>query len=215
MNPMKIDRGVSLALVAVLVTSPLSVTALAQDRMPPIPESEMTAEQQAAVEEFKRVRNRTGIGGPFVPLLRSPEVLSRARNLGDHVRFNTVLPSRLSEFVILITARHWTQHYEWGAHAAIAAREGLKPAIIEALADGRRPEGMADDETAVYDFCMELFRTHGVSDQTYARMVSHFDEEGVVDTIGIMGYYQLLAMVMNTARTPLRDGMEPMPTFPR
>ena len=187
----------------------------AQDRMPPIPESEMTEEQLAAVDEFKQARNTTRFGGPFVPLLRSPEVLSRARNLGDHARFNTVLPTRLSEFVILLTARQWTQHYEWGAHAVIAEREGLRPNIISAVADGRHPVDMSADESAVYNFCMELFRTQGVSDPTYERMVSQFGEKGVIDTIGIMGYYQLLAMVMNTARTPLRNGMQPIPTFPR
>ena len=193
----------------------LTVGVNSQDRMPPLADADMTPEQQSAVEEFKRVRNTTTVGGPFIPLLRSPEVLQRARNLGDHARFNTVLPPRLSEFVILITARHWTQHYEWGAHATIAEREGLDANIIEAVADGRRPVDMASDEMAVYDFCMELFRTRGVSDPTYERFVSHFDEIGVIDTISIMGYYQLLAMVMNTARTPLRTGMEPIPTFPR
>ena len=193
-----------------------AMTATAQDRMPPIPADQMTEEQKAAVEEFKAARNTTRFGGPFVPLLRSPEMLSRARNVGDYVRFNSVLPPRLSEFVIVITARHWTQQYEWTAHAAIAEREGLSPAIIAAVADGRRPDGMADDEAAVYDFCQELLRGHAVSDPTYARLVSHFDEKGVIDTIGIMGYYQLLAMVMNTARTPLRDGVAPpLRSFPR
>ena len=121
----------------------------------------------------------------------------------------------MSEFVILLTARQWTQHYEWGAHAVIPEREGLRPNIISAVADGRHPVDMSADESAVYNFCMELFRTQGVSDPTYERMVSQFGEKGVIDTIGIMGYYQLLAMVMNTARTPLRNGMQPIPTFPR
>ena len=193
-----------------------AMTLTAQDRMPPIPESELTAEQKAAVEEFKAARDRPGLSGPFVPLLRSPEMLSRARNVGDYVRFSSALPPRLSELVILITARHWTQNYEWAAHAPIAESEGLGAAIIEAVADGRRPERMADDESAVYDFCMELLRTQGVSDPTYARLLSYFGQKGVIDTIGIMGYYQLLAMVMNTARTPLRDGVEPgLRPFPR
>ena len=193
-----------------------AMTITAQGRMPPIPEGEMTDEQKAAVEEFKTARDRPGLSGPFVPLLRSPEMLGRARNVGDYARFNSALPPRLSEFVILITARQWTQNYEWAAHAPIAERAGLRASIIEAIADGRRPEGMADDESAVYDFCMELLRTHGVSDPTYARVVSRFDEKGVIDTISIMGYYQLLAMVMNTARTPLPDGVEPgLRPFPR
>ena len=188
----------------------------AQDRMPPIPESQMTAAQQAAFEEFKRARQRTEITGPFVPLLRSPEMLSRARNVGDYVRFNSVLPPRLSEMVILMTARHWTQNYEWAAHAPIAEREGLSPDVIAAIADGRRPASMADDEAVLYDFCTELFHTQGVSDATYARMLSEFNEIGVIDTIGIMGYYSMLAMVMNTARTPLREGLTPgLAPFPR
>ena len=192
-----------------------TMTATAQDRMPQIPEDRMTDAQRDAVEEFKTARNTTRFGGPFVPLLRSPEMLSRARNVGDYVRFNSVLPPRLSEFVILLTARHWTQQYEWSAHAAIAERAGLGPEIVAAVADRRRPAGMADDETTVYDFCTELLQTHGVSDPTYAKAVSLFEEKGVIDTIGIVGYYSLLAMVMNTARTPLREGVSSqLPTFP-
>ena len=199
-----------------LLTLTSTMPATAQDRMPPIPEDRMTPEQKAAVEEFKAVRNTNRFGGPFVPLLRSPEMMRRARNVGDYVRYRSVLPPRLSEFVILLTARHWTQNYEWYAHAAIAEREGLSAAIIEAVTDGRRPPDMADDEAAVYDFCQELLRTQGVSDPTYDRMVEHLGEKGVIDAIGILGYYQLLAMVMNTARTPLPDGVEPgLPSFPR
>ena len=88
-------------------------------------------------------------------------MMRRARNVGDYVRYRSALPPRLSEFVILLTARHWTQNYEWYAHAAIAEREGLAPTIIDAVADGRRPADMADDEAAVYDFCQELLRTQG------------------------------------------------------
>jgi len=205
--------GSCLGVVLVLLTAPVLY---GQDRMPAIPESQMTEAQRDAVGEFKEARNTTRFGGPFVPLLRSPEMLSRARNVGDYVRFNSALPPRLSEFVILITARHWTQQYEWAVHAPIAEREGLSAEIIAALSDGRRPDRMSEDEAAVYDFCMELLRTRGVSDATYTQAVSIFEEKGVVDTIGIMGYYSLLAMLMNTARTPLADGVSPpLMAFPR
>ena len=171
--------GTGLASLLLILT--YATSAAAQDRMPPIPDDQMTEAQKKAVEEFKAARNtdRFGGGGPFGALLRSPEMLSRARNVGNYVRFNSVLPSRLSEFVILITARHWTQHYEWSAHSAIAERAGLSPDIIAAVADGRRPRQMAEDETAVYDFCMELLQTQGVSDPTYAQAVSLFEEKGL------------------------------------
>src|SRR6516162_7373999 len=117
----------------------------AQDRMPPIPADRLTDAQKKAIEEFKAARS-TDISGPFVPLLRSPEVMTRARAMGDYLRFKSALPPRLSEFAILITSRQWTQNYEWNAHEPLARRAGLKPEIIAAVAEGRRPTGMAADE---------------------------------------------------------------------
>lgn len=206
-----------LQLIASMIILVFTMNVMANDRMPPIPADQMTKLQKEAVEEFKKARNTTkGPFGPFVPLLRSPEMLSRVRNVGDYVRFNNVLPGRLSEFVILITARHWTQQYEWAVHSAIAERAGLGSSVIDAVADGRRPDQMMDDEAVVYDFCTELLNTQSVSDRTYARAVSLFAEKGVIDAIGILGYYSMLAMIMNTAHTPLDEGMSlALPTFPR
>jgi 4-carboxymuconolactone decarboxylase len=180
----------------------------AQDRMPPIPADRMTDAQKQAVAEFKAARS-ADISGPFVPLLRSPEVMSRARAMGDYLRYKSALPPRLSEFVILLTARRWTQQYEWNAHRALALQGGLRDEIVEAIADGRRPEKMAADEAIVYTFCDELARTQSVSDGTYARAVAALGEQGVIDTLGLTGYYTMLAMVLNTARTPLPPGATP------
>ncbi len=179
-----------------------------QDRMPPIPDAEMTEEQAAAVADFKATRNTTEFEGPFVPLLRSPELLRRAQRVGEYVRYHSALPSRLSEMAILIAARHWCQQYEWNVHAAAAGEAGLTEAVIDAIAESRQPAEMAEDEAALHDFCLELLGNQCVSDPTYARALALFDEQGVIDTVGILGYYQLLAMVMNTARTPLPDGVE-------
>jgi 4-carboxymuconolactone decarboxylase len=180
----------------------------AQDRMPPIPADKLTDAQRNAVEEFKAAR-AVDISGPFVPLLRSPEVMSRARAMGDYLRFRSSLPPRLSEFVILLTARRWTQQYEWNAHQPLAIKGGLKPAIVDAVAAGKRPSQMAKDEDAVYTLWDEVQRTQAASDAAYARAVAEVGEQGVIDVLGITGYYTMLAMVMNTARTPLPDGVAP------
>jgi 4-carboxymuconolactone decarboxylase len=185
-----------------------SISSAAQDRMPPIPADKLTDAQKKAIEEFKAARS-ADISGPFVPMLRSPEVMNRARALGDYLRFRSTLPPRLSEFVILMTARRWTQQYEWNAHEPLALKGGLKQEIVRAIAEGRRPAQMAEDEEILYDFCDELARTQSVSDATYARAVGKFGEAGVVDAVGITGYYTMLAMVLNTARTPLPDGAKP------
>ena len=179
-----------------------------QDRMPPIPADKLTEAQKKAIEEFKAARS-VDISGPFVPMLRSPEVMNRARAMGDYLRYKSSLPPRLSEFVILLTARRWTQQYEWNAHAPLAVKGGLNAEIVKAIAEGRRPERMADDEDIVYALFDEIQRQQSVSDGTYGRAVSKIGEQGVIDVMGIAGYYTMLAMVMNTARTPLPDGARP------
>jgi 4-carboxymuconolactone decarboxylase len=118
--------------------------------------------------------------------------------------------------VILLTARQWTQNYEWAAHEPLARQGGLSAAVIAAVAEGRRPSAMAEDEDALYTLCDELRRNQSVSDATYARAVKALGEQGVIDALGLTGYYTLLAMVMNTARTPLRPGTPPpLVPFPR
>ena len=193
----------------------LAVMARAQDRMPPIPADKMTEVQRQAVAEFKAAR-AVDPGGPFIPLLRSPELMNRARALGDYLRYKSALPPRLSEFVILLAARRWTQQYEWDAHRPLALKGGLSPDIVSAIADGRRPLRMADDEAIVYTLCEELQRNQSVSDETYASALATLGDRGVIDTLGLTGYYTMLAMVMNTARTPLPAGVKPALTpFPR
>ena len=145
-----------------------------------------------------------------MPLLRSPEVMSRARAMGDYLRFKSSLPPRLSEFVILLTARRWTQQYEWHAHQPLAIQGGLKAEIVEAIADGRRPAAMADDEDASTTLWDEVQRNQGASDATYARaLATRSASRAIIDVLGITGYYTMLAMVMNTTRTPLPAGVKP------
>jgi len=186
----------------------LATAAAAQDRMPPIPADRLTDAQKKAMAEFTAAR-KADVSGPFWPLLRSPEVMNRARAMGDYLRFTSVLPPRLSEFAIIITARQWTQNYEWDVHAPLAQQGGLKPSIIAAVADGRRPVDMAEDEDVLYTFCDELHSNHSISDATYDRTVKTFGEQGVIDILGISGYYTMLAMVLNTSRTPVPPGHSP------
>ncbi len=182
------------------------------DRMPPIPPDKMTAEQKKAAEEFLAVRNVL-VFGPFVPLLRSPEVMQRARAMGDYLRYKTVLPPKLNEFIILIIARRWTQQYEWEVHHPIAIKAGLDKEIAAAVAEGRRPKNMPEEEEVIYDFCAETHGNQSVSDATYARAVSKFGEQGVIDLVGVCGYYTFLAMVLNVARTPAKSAQ--LNPFPR
>jgi len=189
--------------------------AVAQDRMPPIPKEKMTEAQKKALEEVIASRGAGGTAGPFVPMLRSPELMNRLQTLGEYVRFHNSVGTKLTEFVILLTARQWTQQYEYDAHQPLALKAGLNQEIISAITEGRRPTGMAADEEIVYDFCSELRQNHSVSDATYGRAVSKFGEQGVIDMTGLVGYYTTLAMIMNVARSPLPDGKKaPLAPFP-
>ena len=188
--------------------------ASAQDRMPPIPADKLTPAQKKTVDEYKRARGGDP-GGPWAVLTRSPELMSRTLMLSDYLRFNSTLPPRLSEFVILMTAREWGQNYEWNAHHPLALKGGLNPDIAKAVAEGRRPAQMAEDEASLYDLIQELLRNRTISDATYARAVAKFGEQGVVDAVSISGYYTMIGMLLNTARTPLAGGVPaPLPAFP-
>ncbi len=208
---MSVRKAIVLATIALAMGG----RTMAQDRMPEIPSDKMTDAQKKAAEEFAAGRG-TQVFGPFVPLLRSPEVMLRAKAMGDYLRFKSSLPAKLNELIILITARQWTQQYEWAFHHPIALKQGLEPEVANALLEGRRPMGMSPDEEIVYDFLDELHRNQSVSDPTYARAVARFGEQGVIDMIGVNGYYTFLAMVMNTTRTALRKGDKAeLPEFPR
>jgi 4-carboxymuconolactone decarboxylase len=181
-------------------------TVRAQDRLPPIPLEKMSEDQKKAVTEYKSLRNADPAGPPWSVILRVPDWLVPALQMRLHVANRPVLGNKLTELAILIAAREWTNHYEWNAHYNAATQAGLNPAIIAAVAEGRRPERMAEDEEILYDVCTELLRNRSVSDPTYARALAKFGEAGVVEAASIEGYYSYLAMIMNTARSPLPGG---------
>ena len=193
----------------------LSMTVAAQDRMPPIPADKMTEAQKKAAAELA-AGPRGAFRGPFVPLVRSPELMSRVQKVGEYLRYSNSLPQKLVEMTVLMTARRWTQQYEWNAHYPLALKAGLKKDVADAIAEGRHPSGMVEDEEIAYNFTTELNQNGSVSDPTYARAVSTFKEQGVIDLIAVNGYYSLLGMVMGVARTPLAPGDTPMlKPFPR
>ena len=201
------------SLLAVIALAAAALDGAAQDRMPPLPKEQLSEEQAQALAEFVAARGQPT--GPWNVLLRSPELMKRTRGLSDYVRFESVLPGYLREFAILMTARQWGQSYEWNAHYALAIDEGFSADMAQAIAEGRRPDGMLEEEAILYDFVMELQRNHGVSDVTYARAVERFGEQGVVETVSLVGYYTMISMILNTARTPLPAGAEPaLPPFP-
>lgn len=153
------------------------------------------------------------LGGPFNVWLRSPGIGNLVQQLGEEIRFRSSLSGKLNELAILVTARNWTSQYEWVAHHKLALEGGLDPKIAEAIAQGRRPEGMDADETLVYEFSQELQQTQGVSDDLYSRAVARFGERGVVDLISVNGFYVLVSMCLNVDRTPVPPGT-PLPLPP-
>ena len=172
-----------------------------QDRMPPLSSDNMTNAQRKASEEMA-AGPRKGVKGPFVPLLRCPELMDRLGKLGEYLRFESSLEPRVSEFIMLVVAREWTQHFEWFVHVPLGRKAGISEDTIAALAEGRRPSHMSESEEVAYDFCEELLRTKGVAENTYRRAVVSFGENGVIDMIGVAGYFTTVSMVMNVAHSP-------------
>jgi len=171
-------------------------------------EATMTPRQREAYQGIVS-GPRKGAVGPFNALLRSPDVADRVQRVGEYVRFHTSIPAALNEMAILITGRFWSAQFEFWAHRRLARTAGLSDMIIDAIAEGRRPSPMTDDERIVYDFCTELFRDKAVSDTTFTAVVAHFGEQGVIDLIAASGYYSIVSMVLNVDRYPLPAGEHP------
>ena len=190
-----------------------ALPATAQERLPTIPPAQYDQAQKQAAAEFLAAR-KNAVQGPFEPMMYSPPVMSRARAMGDYLRYASGIGNTLSEFAILITARDWGQDYEWSVHAPIAAKAGIKPEKIAAIREGRRPDAMSPDETIIYDFATELLHNKGVSDATFKAAESRFGKPAVVDLVGIVGYYTFNAMMLNTARYKPADGTA-IPHFPQ
>jgi 4-carboxymuconolactone decarboxylase len=177
---------------------------------------EMTAPQRALSDSILNGPRRAiadpnvpapkSVGSPFNVWLRSPELGDRLQKIGEHIRFKSTLGAKLNEFAILITARYWGAQYEWYAHHRLAMQAGLNPTIAQDVAEGRVPAGMREDEAIVYRFTRELHLKHFVSDETFKLARDKLGEQGVVDLIGVNGYYVLVSMTLNVDRTPIPGG---------
>lgn len=174
----------------------------------PLPrlETEQWTEAQRRVAETIAAGPRGAVGGPFLPLLHSPELAMRLQAVGEYLRYGGELPRALNEMAILVTARFWTAQFEWYVHRPLAVKAGLPESVADAIAAGKRPASMSAAEAAVYDFCTELHRDHQVSEATLEAALALFGTQAVVELIGVCGYYTTLAMILNVSAIPLPNG---------
>jgi 4-carboxymuconolactone decarboxylase len=186
-----------------------SASALTGERMAEIPLDKMSAAQRTVADSIMS-GPRKSIGGPFNAWLRSPELADRLQKVGEYVRFNSSLDKRVNEMAILMTAQAWGSTYEWYAHEPLALKAGLDPAIVAAIGAGRKPDNMKDDEAIVWEFTTQLRRDHAVDDAIYARALEKFGERGIIDLVGVNGYYDAVSMTLNVARVkPPADAQLP------
>jgi len=176
---------------------------------PPAPEE--MSEEQRRVRSALVASPRGALRGPYIPLISSPDLADRMRHLGDFVRFEGVLPPRLKEIVILLAARHWSVDYMFAVHREMSAAAGLDAAMVEAIARGRRPEGLGAAEAAAYDMAGQLLRNGRVGDAAFAAVRDALGERGAVELTAFVGYYTLLAMILNMARIAAPADAAPLP----
>lgn len=191
-----------------------AVAARAEERLPTIPPAQYSEEQKQAAADFEAAR-KVPLFGPFEPMMYSPQVMSQARAMGDYLRYKSAIGNALSELAILLTAREWTQDYEWSVHYPIALKAGIRQQIADAIAAGGRPLAMSPDEEIVFDYTSELLRNKQVSDAAFERAKLRFGTKGVVDMTGIVGYYTFLAMQLNAAQYPAPMGARKLQAMPR
>ena len=205
------------ACLALIVAMPQPGRAEDITRFAPLKADELSPSQKAWAEMIAPPpRNAKITNPPYRAYVRNPDLAPRLSALSDYLRWHTSLPPRLSELAILITARQWTAQYEWFAHYPLALKGGLDPAVLSAIAAGKRPENMKDDEAALYDLAMALYRDKQVPDAVYNAAREKFGERGIMDIIGIIGYYDLVSMTLITMQAdPPEGNVPPLPALPK
>src|SRR5437667_1788843 len=181
-------------------------------RLPILHEAKLDPAQRKLLDSL-RTGPRGGsveIRGPFAVILHAPAYGELAQQLGAHVRFSKLVPHRLTELAILVTASLWRSQYEWHMRAMHAEKAGISLKIIKDIQMGRMPKGLSKAERAIYDFVKELHKAKRVSDRNYARVHAIVGDAGMVEFVGICGYYVLVAMTLNVFRMPPPAGA-PMP----
>jgi 4-carboxymuconolactone decarboxylase len=204
-----------LIVLALMTSSTFAIQATAQEsaRFKAMTAEQLTPEQKIWADAISAPPRNAKFGNPpYRAYIQAPELATRLSALSDYLRWKTSLPARLSEMAILITAREWTAQYEWLAHYPLAIKGGLDVKIADTIALGKRPEGMKPDETALYDLVTDLYRDKKVSDASYKAAKDAFGERGIMDIIGIIGYYDLVSMTLNTMEAKMpNDSVKPLP----
>lgn len=186
-------------LATIAISAGLASGAVAQTRFPDMAPDAMSPEQKSMHDAIMS-GPRHSMEGPFNAWLRSPVLGTRLQAVGEYLRFNTSVPHKLNEFAILITAVEWSSGFEWYAHHPLALKAGLEPDVAEQLRQGKRPSAMTNDEAVVYDFVTQLHRQHQVGDKTFGHAKALLGEQGVMDLIALVGYYDIVSMTLNVAQ---------------
>ena len=206
---------IAAGMLAALIAAPSASYAEEIARFKPLKAEELTPPQKTYADLIATPPRNAKFGNPpYRAYIRNPDLAPRLSALSDYLRWNTSLPPRLSELAILITARQWTAQYEWFAHYPLALKGGLDPKVADAIAAGKRPDNMKDDEAALYDLAMGLYRDRKVSDSVYKAALEKFGERGIMDIIGIIGYYDLVSMTLITMQAGApNDSVAPLPVL--
>jgi 4-carboxymuconolactone decarboxylase len=195
-------------LITLIEALPHQAIAADQQRFPVVRYDELTPEQKEWADKIAAPpRNAKFANPPYNTYLRNPPLAARATAMSDYLRWNTSLPARLSEFTILVGARHWYQQYEWHQHYPLALKAGLDKSVLDDMIEGKRPSKMMEDEAIIYDLASQLYRDKNVSDEVFKAAVNKFNERGVLDIVGILGYYDFVAMtlIMSKVEPPVDD----------
>lgn len=182
-------------------------------RLPELAAESLSEEQRAFQNALARgPRGPSAQGGPFAVWLHNPQFGQRAQEFGAYVRYSTSLARRHSELAILVCARHWKAQYEWWVHAPIALQSGVPADVVEAIRIGATPTFDEPSDAALYHFCRELLERHKVADATYARVEAAFGAPALIELVGVLGYYSLVAMTLLTfeAQPPPEPGFKPL-----
>ena len=173
-------------------------------RLPQVQRDDLDETGREAFDTFVRPGTgyETGLRGPVGMWMHSPVLAEAIFDVRQRVRYGTPKDQRLTELIILTTAREISNQYEWSAHEPLGQAAGLEQDIIDIvkyrkdLSTLPSIEGFGDTEQILVQFTRELVSDEKVSSETFTKTIEIFGNEGVVDIVGLIGYYNFVAMTL-------------------
>lgn len=176
-------------------------------RIPPVSRKNIGFSTKAVLSVVEKIGGLDA-ANLWLMMIRNPRLLRGMMYMASKLMPFGELKRRDTELVILRVAWNCRARYEWGQHVDIGMRAGLTAEDIARIADGPAAAGWTAKQAALLSACDEFHVERMISEATWQQLLEYFDKKLMLELLFLIGFYEGLAGVLNSAGLPLDVALE-------